>query len=775
MRTYAPAPVETVLERILAEPSLARGVLHHAVEPPREAVTAPFPDWLDPRIRTALAARGIDALYAHQAEALDAVRAGRDVCVVTPTASGKSLCYELPVLQALADDPSARALWLFPTKALGEDQVTAFRALARAAELAIATATYDGDTPTPIRSSIRTAGQVVVTNPDMLHAAILPHHTKWFQLFEQLRIIVVDELHTYRGLFGSHVGNVLRRLLRLCAHYGSHPVIVTCSATIANPGELAAALTGRTPTIVDRNGAPAGTRHVLFVDPPVIDAPSGARGSALTLAQRWALPFIRSGRQTIVFARARTSVEVVLTGLREALRQDLGPRTRVRGYRGGYLPTERRSIEQGLRDGEVLGVVSTNALELGVDIGRLDVAVLAGYPGSIAGTWQQIGRAGRRTGVSVAILVASAAPVDQYVVHHPSFLLGRSPEEARVDPDNLHVLLAHLRAAAFEMPFEPGETFGPAPADDLLAFLAEGGQVHRGDDGRWYWSSENFPASEISLRTAAPENVVIIDTTPDRPRVLGEVDLFSAQVLVHQHAIYIHESTQYHVDRLEWGERKAYVHRIDADHYTYANRAVTLKPLDVFAEAPVTGGRRLHGEVMVASLVTFYKKLKFGTDENVGWGPIDLPEIELQTTAYWVAADGLRGPWRREELDVALLGAGRAMQTVASVLLMVDPRDLGLVTQVRSPHSDAPTVYLYEAVPGGVGMAERLWRRHDDLLASAAELIASCGCDTGCPSCTGPRPSGAEADLDARRLALRLLADLGAAVARPEVREPVAS
>jgi DEAD/DEAH box helicase domain-containing protein len=364
--------------------------------------------------------------------------------------------------------------------------------------------------------------------------------------------------------------------------------------------------------------------------------------------------------------------------------------------------------------------------------------------------------------VSVAVLVASAAPVDQYVVHHPGFLLDRTPEEARIDPDNLHVLLAHLRAAAFEMPFEPGETFGAVPVDDLLAFLGEGGQVHQGDDGRWYWSSENFPASEISLRTAAPENVVIIDTTPDRPRVLGEVDLFSAQVLVHQHAIYMHESAQYHVDRLEWGERKAYVHRIDADHYTYANRAVTLKPLDVFAEEPVVGGRRRHGEVMVASLVTFYKKLKFGTDENVGWGPIDLPEIELQTTAYWVAAEEPGGPWRREELDVALLGAGRAMQTVASVLLMVDPRDLGLVTQVRSPHAEAPTIYLYEAVPGGVGMAERLWRRHDDLIAGAAELIAACGCDTGCPSCTGPRPAGAEAGLDGRRLALRLLGGLGA-------------
>jgi DEAD/DEAH box helicase domain-containing protein len=762
MRTYAPAEVETVLARILDEPSLARGVLHHAVLPARESVTAPFPEWLDPRIRTALGAHEIHALYTHQAEALEAIRAGRDVCVVTPTASGKSLCYELPVLQALAEDPAARALWLFPTKALGEDQVTAFRELTRAAGLEVATATYDGDTPTPIRSSIRTAGQVVVTNPDMLHAAILPHHTKWFQLFEQVQLIVIDELHTYRGLFGSHVANVIRRLLRLCAHYGSHPVIITCSATIANPGELATLLTGRAPVVVDRNGAPSGERHLLFVDTPVIDAASGARGSALTLAQRWALPFIRAGRQTIVFARSRTAVEVVLTGLREALRQHHGPRTRVRGYRGGYLPTERRAIEAGLRDGEVMGVVSTNALELGVDIGRLDVSILAGYPGSIAATWQQIGRAGRRTDVSTAILVASAAPVDQFVVHHPEFILDRPPEEARIDPNNLHVLLAHLRAATFEMPFEPGELFGPAPVDDLLAFLGESGHVHQGDDGRWYWSSENFPASEISLRTAAPENVVIIDTTPDRPRVLGEVDLFSAQVLVHQHAIYMHESAQYHVDRLEWGERKAYVHRIDADHYTYANRAVTLKPLDVFAETPVTGGRRLHGEVMVASLVTFYKKLKFGTDENVGWGPIDLPEIELQTTAYWVAADGLRGPWRREELDVALLGAGRAMQTVASVLLMVDPRDLGLVTQVRSPHSEAPTIYLYEGVPGGVGMAERLWRRHDDLVAGAADLIASCGCETGCPSCTGPRPAGADAELDARRLARRLLSDLGA-------------
>jgi DEAD/DEAH box helicase domain-containing protein len=757
LRTYAPAGTEAVLDDLLADPSIARGVVHHAVVPAREARYAPFPAWLDPRIRAGLASRGIDQLYTHQADAIEAVRAGEDVVVVTPTASGKSLCYALPVLQALADDPAARALFIFPTKALGQDQVAAFAELSRAAGLDVAAATYDGDTPAPIRSAVRKAGQVVVTNPDMLHAAILPHHTKWFQLFEQLQVIVIDELHTYRGVFGSHVANVLRRLLRLCAHYGSKPVIVCCSATIGNPAELARMLTGRPARLVDRAGAPSGERHILLVDPPIIDAPTGARGSALTLANRWALPFLRAGRQTIVFGRSRVTVEILLTGLRESLREGFGPRSRIRGYRGGYLPTERRSIERGLRDGEVLGVVATNALELGVDIGRLDVAILAGYPGSVAATWQQFGRAGRRNGLSVDILVASAAPVDQYVIHHPNFVLGGQPEEARADPDNLHVLLAHLRAATFEMPFEPGEVFGPAPADDLLAFLAEEGHVRQAGDGRWYWSSENFPASEISLRTAAPENVVIIDNSPDRPRVLGEVDLFSAQVLVHEHAIYLHESIQYHVDKLDWGERKAYVHRVDVDHYTYANRAVTLKPLDVFAEAPATSGRRIHGEVMVASLVTLYKKLKFGTDENVGWGPVDLPELELQTTAYWLTAEDLPSRWRRNELDVALLGAGRAIQAVASVLLMVDPRDLGLVTQVRSPHSEAPTIYLYESVPGGVGLSERLWQRHDELVAGAADLIASCACEVGCPACTGPR---LEPEIDARTLALRLLGEL---------------
>jgi len=770
MRYYEPAGVERVLAQILAEPSLAGGVVHRSTIPAKPADFLPMPEWLDPRIVAGLGSRGITSLYRHQAEAVEAVRAGEDVVVVTPTASGKSLCYLVPTLQALADDPTARALYLFPTKALGQDQVAELSALSRAAGLEINASTYDGDTPNPIRSAIRSAGQVVVTNPDMLHAAILPHHTKWFQLFEQLRVIVIDELHTYRGLFGSHVANVLRRLLRICAHYGSHPVIVCCSATIGNPAELAAALTGRQPRLVDRNGAPSGERHIVMVQPPLLDPATGARGSALTLATRWALPFLKAGRQTLVFGRSRMGVELMLSTLRESLRLGDGPRSRVRGYRGGYLPTERRAVERGLRDGELLGVVTTNALELGVDVGQLDVAILAGYPGSIAATWQQMGRAGRRNATSVAVLIAGGGPVDRYVVEHPEFLLASAPEEARLDPDNLHVLLAHLKAACFELPFEPGERFGPGEAEPLLAFLGEEGLVRRAGDDRWYWSNENFPASSVSLRAAAQENVVIIDTTPDRPRVIGEIDIFAAQTLVHEDAIYIHESAQYHVDTLDWDERKAYVRRVDIDHYTYADRAVTLKPLETFDAAPAAGGSRAHGEVMVSSLVSMFKKLKFGTDENLGWGPVHLPEIELQTTAYWLMAGEAAKGWRRADLDVALIGMGRAMQAVAAVLLMVDPRDLGLVSQVRSPHNQEPTVYLYEGVPGGVGLSERLFERHDELIAGATELIAGCDCASGCPACTGPR---LEPDVDAKQLALRLLRALVAE--RPEARAPTAA
>ncbi|MFI5261052.1 MAG: DEAD/DEAH box helicase [Candidatus Limnocylindrales bacterium] len=755
MRLYAPAPVDAVLDAILAAPGVAGTVVADETRPARAALEAPLPDWLDDRLRHGLARLGLTSLYTHQAAALDVLHAGGDVMIVTPTASGKSLCYHLPVLQAVAEDPAARALYLFPTKALSQDQLVALEALAAGAELELAASVYDGDTPAPVRAMVRTAGQVVLTNPDMLHAAILPHHTKWFQLFEQLRYVVVDEAHLYRGVFGSHVANVLRRLYRLCAHYGSHPQLILCSATIGRPEALAAALTGRQLTVIDRSGAPTGARRVVLLDPPLVDARLGIRAGTYELVERIALAFLRAERQTIVFSRSRTGVEVLLTHLREALREGRGPRERLRGYRGGYLPSERRAIEAGLRDGGVLGVVSTNALELGLDIGRLDAAVLAGYPGSVAATWQQMGRAGRRQEPSVAVMVASSSPLDQYIASHPEYLLAGSPEEARLDPDNLHVLLAHLRAATFELPFEAGERFGDAPADDLLAFLAEEGHVRRADDGRWYWASENFPASEISLRTAAPDNVVIIDTGGPRPRVIGEVDLFGAPTVVHEGAIYLHEARQYHVDRLDWDERKAYVRPVDVDHFTQAEAAVTLKILESFAAEPAAGAERAHGEVMVSRLATVYKKLRFTTLENLGWGRIHLPEMEMHTTAYWLAVDPAAvAGWRRDELDVALVGAGRAMQTVGSVLLMSDPHDLGLVTQVRSPHLGRPTIHLYEGVPGGVGLAARLFERHEELLAGARELVERCACDAGCPACTGPR---LETGGDAKALAADLL------------------
>jgi DEAD/DEAH box helicase domain-containing protein len=754
MRLYAPAGTVETLERLLADPGIQPAVVARRSLPAREAQLRPLPSWLDERIAAALRSSGIEGLYLHQADALDELRAGRDIVVVTPTASGKSLCYDLPVLQALAEDRSARALYLFPTKALSQDQVASFRQLAAGAGLDLAAAVYDGDTPAPIRPTLRSAGQVIVTNPDMLHAAILPHHTKWFQLFEQLRYVVVDEAHTYRGVFGSHVANVLRRLLRLCEHYGSRPQIICCSATIGNPQALAETLTGRQMTVIDRNGAPAGEKHVVVLNPPVVDQRLGVRAGPLGLARLAALAFLRAGRQTIVFGRSRVAVELVLTALREALREGRGPLKRVRGYRGGYLPSERREIEAGLRTGDILGVVSTNALELGIDIGRLDAAVLAGYPGTIAGTWQQMGRSGRRREASVAILVAGSGPVDQFVAAHPEYLFETSPEEARLDPTNLHVLLAHVRAATFELPFAAADEFCGVGTDELLNFLAEEGHVRQADDGRWYWASENFPASEISLRVAAPENVVIIDTGGPRPRVIGEVDLFSARTLVHENAIYLHESRQYHVDRLDWEERRAYVRPIDVEHYTQAELAVTLKPLETFAAAPAVAAERAHGEVMVSTLASIYKKLRLETHENLGWGRIHLPEIELHTTAYWLALEpAVFAAWRRDELDTALAGAGRALQTVGSILLMSDPHDLGMVAQVRSPHAERPLIYLYDAVPGGVGLAARLYERHGELIQAAFGLVEGCACSEGCPACTGPRAeSGGEGKANARRL-----------------------
>ena len=734
-----PRSADEAIAAFLIDPALEPMLAAHRVLEPLPPRHAPWPVGIDPRLIAALRGRGVEALYTHQARAVEAARSGRNVCVVTPTASGKTLCYNLPVLDAVARDPAARALYLFPTKALAADQLVELRALAEAAELELKTSTYDGDTPASVRSVVRAAGQVVITNPDMLHAAILPHHTKWFKLFENLQFVVIDELHTYRGLFGSHVANVIRRLRRVCNHYGSDPVFICASATIANPGELAERLIEAPVELIDDNGAPRGRKHVLIVNPPVVNPQLGIRRSSLLTAQRLGQRLIRDGVQTILFARSRTSVEVLTTYLREAIPSAPGHASPIRGYRGGYLPNERRDIERGLRDGRVRGVVATNALELGIDIGGLDAAISVGYPGTIASTWQQMGRAGRRSGTSLSVMVASSAPIDQFLATHPDYFFDRSPEHGLVNPDNLHVLLDHLKASAFELPVPAGERFGLAETPTLLDVLEEDGFLRRAGDDRYYWSHENFPASSFSLRSAAQENVVIIDTTGDRRRVIGEVDLFAAPMLVHEQAIYMHEGAQFHVDRLDWDERKAYVRAVDVDYYTDADLGVTLKVLEVLDETDGEATVRQRGEVMVAWHATLFKKIKFHTHENVGWGPINLPEQQMHTAATWlVVPDEAAARFDRDTLDGALIGLARLARNTAPLLLMCDSRDLGVLAQAQSPFTGRPTLYLYDAAPGGVGLTERLFTLAGALIRACLDVVTGCPCLDGCPSCVGP-------------------------------------
>jgi DEAD/DEAH box helicase domain-containing protein len=740
MLTQRPASPGAAIEHLLADPGLQPLIRAHRILEPQPPRHAPWPAGLDARIVSALRGRGVEALYTHQAQAVAAARDGHNFCVVTPTASGKTLCYNLPVLDAIARDEAARALYLFPTKALAADQLVELRALADAAGIGLKTHTYDGDTPPNVRSVVRSAGQVVITNPDMLHSAILPHHTKWFKLFENLRFVVIDELHTYRGLFGSHVANVVRRLRRICRHYGADPVFICASATIANPRDLAERLLEAPVELIDDNGAPRGRKHVLVLNPPVANEQLGVRASALLTGQRIAETLIAGGVQTICFAKSRTAVEVLGTYLHEAFDTHPGRTPIIRGYRGGYLPNERKEIEAGLREGRVRGVVATNALELGIDIGGLDAAISVGYPGTIASTWQQLGRAGRRSSTSFAALICSSSPIDQFLAAHPDYLFDRSPEHGLVNPENLHVLLNHLRASSFELPVPAEERFGIDETPALLDVLEEDGYVRHAEDDRYYWSHENFPASAFSLRSGAPENVVIVDTTGDRHRVLGEVDLFAAPLLVHEKAIYIHEGVQHHVDRLDWDERKAYVTRTDVDYYTDADLGITLKVLEVFDEADERpAGKRQRGEVMVAWKVTMFKKIKFHTHENVGWGSISIPEQEMHTTACWLVPPvELVNRYDRDTLDGALIGLANVARITASLLLMCDPRDLGVLAQVQAPFTGQPTLYLFDAVPGGVGLSERLFSLTPDLIRASREAVESCPCTDGCPACVGP-------------------------------------
>ena len=735
--------------------------------PARPPALAAFPPTLDPRVQGALRARGIEQLYSHQARCWELVDKGHSVVVVTPTASGKTLCYNLPVLQALLERVDARVLYLFPTKALAQDQLAELEGLAKnLPELRMFT--YDGDTPQDARRAVRARANLVLTNPDMLHSGILPHHTKWAVLFQNLRYVVIDELHAYRGVFGSHLANVIRRLRRLCRHYGSTPQFIMASATIGNPRELAERIVGDSVEEITESGAPTGDKLFVCYNPPVVNPELGIRAPYLGEAAKIATRFLRERIPTIVFAQSRLSTEVLLGAIKGGVADKTGDSGIVRGYRGGYLPNRRRAVEQGLRAGDVLGVVSTNALELGVDIGHLDVSVLAGYPGTIASLWQQAGRAGRRSGFSSAVFVASSAPLDQFMVTHPDYLFGASPEHARINPDNPFILVNHLKCATFELPFEADGRFGELDVRRELAVLEDEGLLHRAG-ARWHWASETYPADHVSLRTVTTDNFLVIDTTArddkqtKRRQIIAEVDWGSAFATIYPKAIYLVESEPYEVQELHFREdeeKVAYVKRVSVDYFTDAVSAKGVWILRRLVDREHPTYLAEQGEVLVAEKVVGFKKIKMGTLENVGSGEVELPQQEMQTTSAWLsvpAATLARVSPSREELIDGLRAVTYLLHHLAPIFLLCDVRDLGAWLGDTTPAETGvvatrestrrrlleaeqftPTIYLYDSHAGGIGLAARVFEILPQLLRHGLDTLEGCRCAWGCPSCVGP-------------------------------------
>ena len=722
----------------------------HEIEP-QEASMRPMPDSVDNRIKLALQKRGIGELYSHQFSAYETLQKGENIVAVTPTASGKTLCYNLPVLQSIAENDANRALYIFPTKALAQDQKSELNEIIDEMGIDIKSYTYDGDTSPSIRQAVRKAGHIVITNPDMLHSAILPHHTKWVSLFENLKYVVIDELHTYRGVFGSHVANVIRRLKRICKFYGSEPIFICTSATIANPKELAEQLTGNPMRLIDNNGAPRGRKHFVFYNPPIVNKPLNIRKSATVEVNQLAREFLKNKIQTIVFARSRVRVEIILSHIQELVKDKIGSKS-IRGYRGGYLPKQRREIERGLRNGDILGVVSTNALELGVDIGQLQVCIMTGYPGSVASTWQQAGRAGRRHGEALILMVASSTPIDQYIVQNPEYFFDRSPESARINPENLIILVDHLKCAAYELPFKENEEFGPLDVKDILEYLVEERVIHQ-NGAAFYWANQSFPAGNISLRSASQENVVIIDQSDTaNHKIIGEMDRFSAMTLLHDEAIYLHEGVQYQVEKLDWDHKKAYVREVDVEYYTDANLAVQLKVLEIDKTETRKKTAIHYGDVSINILPSIFKKIRLSTFENIGSGPIHLPEEELHTSSAWLELKEMDENLGEKTLEQVLLGISNVLQHVVPVHVMCDRNDIHVVSQIKANHTGLPTIFLYDHYPGGIGLAEDVYKRFDQVKAAAKTLIQRCPCKDGCPACIGTEIEGIAAKENSIRI-----------------------
>lgn len=750
--------------------------------PPQPGRYRDYPPDVHPILLTALRKKGYNQLFEHQYLTWEKVRGGQNVVVVTPTASGKTLCYNLPVLQSILEDPSSRAIYLFPTKALSQDQRAELDEIISLLPEEIKVSTYDGDTPQDARRAIRSQGHIVITNPDMLHSGILPHHTKWIKLFRNLKYVVIDELHNYRGIFGSHLTNVLRRLKRIARFYGSAPRYILCSATIANPVEMAERMVEEPVSLLDDNGAPRGEKYFIFYNPPVVNRQLGIRRSYVNESRRIASIFLEKKLQTIVFAPSRLTTEVLLTYLKGDFEKGVKDEGLVRGYRGGYLPLKRREIEKGLREGKILGVVSTNALELGIDIGSLDVAILASYPGTIASTWQRAGRAGRKTGTSAAVLVASSSPLDQFIINHPDYFFSQSPEKALINPDNPSILVSHIGCAAFELPFVDGEKFGRVEIESILQYLEKENVLHHSRD-KWFWTSEAYPADQVSLRSISSDNFVVVDIT-EKTKAIAEVDFTSALTTLHPKAIYMCEGEQYFVEKLDFDQRKAYVRKTDVDYFTDAIDYTQIKILDVFDRRELERAKIAHGEVHVATQVVGFKKIKFHTMENVGAGDLTLPQNEMHTTAYWltIPADLFASlPFPPEAKVNGLFGLAYLLHHVSPLFMMCDLHDVGVsigddlsgesipprnIPQKIIPDaasaiclqpSFTPNIFIYDNYPGGIGLSPSLFDLEKKLLAASLETLLACPCYEGCPSCVGPVK---ESGLQAKRVAEQLLRKL---------------
>ena len=844
-------PLVTLLEYWKRDPETAPNLVAWQTLPPRPAQTHPLPDDLPDPVKKTLFASGIHTLYSHQLEAWTHTRRGENIILSTGTASGKTLAYNLPVFASLLQDPNARALYLFPTKALTQDQLSVISGQMSvlrpllSEHWTLTTAIYDGDTPQKDRSAIRKNARIVLSNPDMLHTGILPHHTNWLDFFSSLKYVVIDEAHTYRGVFGSHVANVLRRLKRVAEFYGARPQFILASATIGNPQELAERLVEEPVHLIDEDGSARGPRHFILYNPPITDRSLGLRKSSVLEGVRLAQDLLRQDVQSVIFARSRRSVEIILTYLQGDLQSQIGNQKSktanpIRGYRSGYLPNQRREIEKGLREGTVRTVVATNALELGIDIGGLGAAILVGYPGTVASARQQAGRAGRGLESAAAVMIASASPLDQFLAHHPEYFFERSPEQALVNPDHLLILLEHLRCAMFELPFQKGEGFGLLPAeviDEYLQFMIANNEAHQSHD-KYFWMADEYPAATISLRSASPQGVVLQTTIDDRPRTIGTVDGESALWMVHPGAIYLHEAQSFFVKDLDLEEHVAHLNPIQSDYYTESLRSTEVTVLSESAQSAITGGEKKWGELQVTTQVTGFRKRRWYTHENLGEEPLDLPPTDLMTTGYWIllseaTVTRLReaGAWTNDpnhygpdwprirdrvrardrytcqvcgaveanrQHDVhhkvplrvftslveanrldnlttlcpschhkveqnvrmrsGLSGLAYVLGNLAPLFLMCDAGDLGThVEPVENKTFGGPAIVIYDAIPAGIGFSEKLYELHDELVVRALELVGSCLCADGCPSCVGP---GGENGYGGKQEALEILKEL---------------